>query len=534
MPVEIRVPRLGWSMEEGGFVGWLKQSGDLVKAGDPLFTLEGDKAAQEIEATDAGILFVPPGAPKPGSPVVVGALLGYLLGPNEKPPPQATSPLPTRDSLRPPPSTKESPAPTSTPSLPAPASAAASQTRLRPSSGRQSISPRALRAAAELQVDWTTLQGTGRSGRIREKDVLAAARVRPAGGPSAGPEKAGATTSRGGSRFTPPIKVPTGTVVVTDWTFADLAVEEGILKPLGVDFIARQCRSESDLIALVTDADVVITQFGRLTCTVIGAMRRARAIVRYGIGVDNIDLDAARDLGIPVANVPDYCIDEVADQTLAFILTLTRQVVSYHQQVSQGQWGLGPQSMHALAGLTVGVVGFGRIGRAVVQRLAAFRPRIVVFDPMVAANEIERHGAGAAATLEELLSRSDVLTLHCPSTPQTRRMLDARALAKLKKGALLVNVARGDIIDTDALVQALRDGQIAGAALDVCDPEPIPSEHPLLKMRNVVLAPHVASVSEVAVRTLRETVATLAALALANGLPPNIVNGVARPRSVVA
>jgi len=233
-----------------------------------------------------------------------------------------------------------------------------------------------------------------------------------------------------------PATIPSGTVVFTDWTFPDLALEEAILKPLGLQVVARQCKTEAGLIALVGDADCVITQFARLNENVIAAMRRARAIVRYGIGVDNIDLDAARAHGIPVANVPDYCIDEVADQTMAFILALTRQVVPYHAHVSAGKWGLvrPVESMHALRQLTVGVAGFGRIGREVVRRLAPFKCRVLVFDPAVATSSVLDAGAHPTATLDELLAGSDLLTLHCPSTAQTRRMIDAAALARLKPG----------------------------------------------------------------------------------------------------
>ena len=164
-------------------------------------------------------------------------------------------------------------------------------------------------------------------------------------------------------------------VVVTDWTFPDLSVEEKILRASGVELVSRQCKSEKELIDLCADADAVITQFARVNANVVSAMRKARAIVRYGVGVDNIDLDTARERGIPVCNVPDYCIDEVADQTLAFILATTRQVVTHANHLRAGQWGLATPlaGMKALRDLTVGVVGFGRIGREVVKRLMPFK-----------------------------------------------------------------------------------------------------------------------------------------------------------------
>jgi D-3-phosphoglycerate dehydrogenase len=316
-------------------------------------------------------------------------------------------------------------------------------------------------------------------------------------------------------------------IAITDWTFPDLSLEENILQPAGIHVRARQCRSESDLIALCVDADAVITQFARINAKVIESLRQARAIVRYGIGVDNIDLEAARARSIPVCNVPDYCIDEVADQTLAFILATSRQVVRHHKHLRAGQWGLSMPltNMTALRGRTIGVVGFGRIGREVVRRLLAFKAVVLVFDPLVAATEIAQAGA-SAATFEELLRASDVLTLHCPSTPQTRRMMNAAAFARMKPGAVLINVSRGDLVDSEALLSALQTGALSAAALDVFDPEPIPSDHPIRTLPNVILAPHVASCSVPAVTKLRESVAALALSAVRGERLSTIVNGV--------
>jgi D-3-phosphoglycerate dehydrogenase len=317
-------------------------------------------------------------------------------------------------------------------------------------------------------------------------------------------------------------------VLVTDHTFDPLDIEQRILEPLGAAIDARQCRTAEQLSPLVAGADAVLTQFSPINARVIAAMKKVHVIVRYGVGVDNVDLEAAKERGIPVCNVPDYCIDEVADHTLAFILGVTRQVVPNCVRVRNGQWGLAVPlpEMKTLRDLTVGVVGFGRIGREVVRRLQPFRPVIYVFDPVVTPTEIESTDASAAASLDELLSRSDIITLHCPSTAQTRRMLGAARLAKMKRGSILVNLARGDLVDTDALVAALQSGHLAAAALDVCDPEPIPPGHPLLQMPNVIVAAHVASTSDRAVRTLRETAAGLVARRLRGEVLTNVVNGV--------
>jgi D-3-phosphoglycerate dehydrogenase len=318
-------------------------------------------------------------------------------------------------------------------------------------------------------------------------------------------------------------------VVVTDYAFPDLSTEEAILAAESCEVVGRQCKTEADLIDLCKDADAVITQFARVTAPVIGAMARARIIVRYGVGVDNVDLGAARARNIPVCNVPDYCIDEVADQTLAFILAATRQVVTHAVYLREGKWGLAAplNSLKALRDLTVGVVGFGRIGREVVRRLQPFKCAVRVFDPLVTASEAEKFGAEAVRSLDELLPASDVLTLHCPSTPQTRRLMNEKTFARLKPGAIFVNVGRGDLVDSDALVAALQRGQVSAAALDVFDPEPIPPGHPVRGMPQVILAPHIASASPAAVKKLREAAARLALKGLRSEPLPNIVNGVA-------
>ena len=324
-------------------------------------------------------------------------------------------------------------------------------------------------------------------------------------------------------------------IVVTDWLFPDLTIEQSIIDKAGGKLIAGQCKTEADLIALVADADAVITQIARINANVIAAMKATRAIVRYGIGVDNVDLDAAGAHGIPVSNIPDYCIDEVADHTLAYILGLTRQVVTHTDDLRAGHWRLAVPvpEMKALRDQTVGVIGFGRIGREVVSRLRPFKCRVLVHDPVVPPDDIAAAGA-TAATLDEILSTSDIITLHCPSTPATRRIIGPASLAKMKPGTLLINVARGDLVDTGALVAALQTKHIAAAALDVFDPEPLPADHALRSLPNVIIAPHIASVSTVAVQKLREGAATRATIAARGELPPNVVNGITSPRHFAA
>jgi D-3-phosphoglycerate dehydrogenase len=316
-------------------------------------------------------------------------------------------------------------------------------------------------------------------------------------------------------------------VVVTDSTFDPLDVESAILEPLGCQLTVYQCKTPEELLPAVANAAFIITQFAPLNANVIAAMRQARVIVRYGVGVDNIDLEAARRRGIPVCNVPDYCVNEVADHALAFILATTRQVRANDAVVRAGSWGLGvPRSaMKTLAEMTVGIIGFGRIGQAVAARLASFGCRLLVFDPYVAESSLADFRCGRVS-LDELLAQSDLLTLHCPSTTETRRLLNRTRIAQLKPGVILINVSRGDLIETEALVDALHSGRVVAAGLDVFDTEPLPVDSPLLNMDQVIVSAHVASVSLRAMRTLRETAAQTVASAVRGEPLPNVVNGV--------
>ena len=316
--------------------------------------------------------------------------------------------------------------------------------------------------------------------------------------------------------------------VITDHSFETPDVETSVLEPLGCSVISqRGFTDQGALIDLVRGADYVITQFAPVNAAVIECMQKCSIIVRYGIGVDNVDIAAAKRKGIPVCNVPDYCIDEVADHTIAMILDLTRRITQNALTVRGGGWGLAvePAEMRALKGQTVGVVAYGRIGREVALRLGPFKCRVVACDPGVDPGRMEADGV-EPVSLQRLYAESDIVTLHCPSTEETRSMIASDSIAAMKDGALLVNVARGALVDTAALVAALRSGKLAGAALDVTDPEPIDPGHPLVGMENVLITSHVASVSEPAGRTLRTSVANTVAAAIRGETLPNVVNGV--------
>ena len=316
-------------------------------------------------------------------------------------------------------------------------------------------------------------------------------------------------------------------VAITDYTFESLDIEKQVLEPLGLTVDGAQCSTPSQLIEFLQDADYVITQFAPVDETVIKAMQKARVIVRYGIGVDNVDLVAAQQQDIPVCNVPEYCIDEVADHTLALILASTRQVVANANHVAQGNWGLATPvpAMTALKGKTVGVVGFGRIGREVISRLLPFKCKVLVSDPAVDAEAI--HEAGAQPVeLDQLLATSDLITLHCPAIPATQHLIRSDTIQQMKPGAVLVNVARGAIVCTSDLIAALESGRLGFAALDVLEAEPPATDDPVRTTPNTLIHSHVASVSEASAEKLRTDAAMIVAAAVQGKPLPNIVNGV--------
>jgi D-3-phosphoglycerate dehydrogenase len=318
---------------------------------------------------------------------------------------------------------------------------------------------------------------------------------------------------------------------VTDFGAEEINVEKAILEPHGCEVVGplrgTNAKDEAQLSALVKDADYVITQFSPVTAAVIGAMEKSKIIVRYGIGVDNVDLKAAAAKNIPVCNVPDYCIDEVADSALAMILDLVRKITPNAILVKSGKWGLAGtiSSLKVMSGMTIGVVGFGRIGREVCKRLLPFKCKVLVFDPIADAAAVKAAGCTPAA-FDELLAASDLVTLHCPSTEKTKYMMNAATLGKMKAGAMLVNTSRGTLVKTDDLIAALQSGHISAAALDVTDPEPINPDNPLVKMDNVIINSHIASASEGAVEKLRSGVANIVVMAVKGEPLPNIVNGV--------
>ena len=303
------------------------------------------------------------------------------------------------------------------------------------------------------------------------------------------------------------------TIVITDWGFPSLEPEQAVFSNEDIDLKAHQCKTEDEVASVSADADVVMVQWAPVKRKALEAMRKCRGIVRYGIGLDNIDLATARERGIPVRNVPDYCLHEVADHTLGLLLALQRQVVRVFDLVKAGTWKITPPlQLPPLRDCTLGLVGFGRIAQLVAERARGFGTRIVASDPFIADDVFRKAGVEKVPSAE-LIQRADLISLHCPLTEETRHVINASSLANMKPTALLVNTGRGGLIDTDALATVLGERRIAGAALDVLEQEPIPSDHALLKLDNVIITSHISWYSSASIKELQRK-AALAALEL--------------------
>jgi len=313
-------------------------------------------------------------------------------------------------------------------------------------------------------------------------------------------------------------------VVITDYLFNDLSIEEEIFQESKIELTSEKSPNKEALKVLTQNADYIITQFATLDNEIINNLNKAKIIVRYGVGYDNVDIKVARSKNIPVCNVPHYCVDEVADHTIAFILNSTRALYKNHQKILQGQWGLAVplEEMKSLNDLKIGVIGFGRIGKAVVERLIPFKPKILIYDPFIS-NPLKQNGI-SFVEINELYKNSDIITLHCPSTEKTKNLINDHSLSLMKKGVIIINIGRGDLIDMGSFINALKDKTINSAALDVFDTEPLTETHPIRSFDNVLFSSHVASASVKAAKKLRQSAADLVIKCHNNEKLINIVN----------
>jgi D-3-phosphoglycerate dehydrogenase len=305
---------------------------------------------------------------------------------------------------------------------------------------------------------------------------------------------------------------------VTDFTESGHDIESEVFADSGlpIDLVTAQETGRTGLLAATAGAHALIVQFARIDRALIQTLTSCRVIARYGVGVDMVDVDAATEMGIPVANVPHYCIDEVSLQTVGFVLDLNRRTLPLAAHVRAGRWGTVPPVTppSRLRGQLLGVVGFGAIGSEVARKARAFDPFAVP----------DLHPGISFVTLAQLLAQSDYVSLHCPLTDATTGLIGAAELAQMKPSAYLLNLSRGPVVDQAALTEALRTGVIQGAALDVLSTEPPDPADPLLQLDNVIVTPHIASWSIEAGAELRRETAQSVVDALQGNEPTSVVN----------
>ncbi|MGH2451327.1 MAG: C-terminal binding protein [Candidatus Limnocylindria bacterium] len=313
-------------------------------------------------------------------------------------------------------------------------------------------------------------------------------------------------------------------VVVAGASFASLEPETRALAAIGGTVVDARGLDAAETLELCRGADGVMTDYFRCSAEVIRKLVRCRIICQYGVGLDQIDIAAATRAGIIVTHTPSYSVDELADHALALILAVARNVVRFDRAVRAGTWDYdcaGP--MRRLRGRTLGLLGFGRAGRALASRAQALGLEVVATDPAVDDTVFASAGV-RRVELPELLARADVLSLHAPLTEDTRRCLGRAELAVLKPGAILVNTARGCLVDQEALADALESGHLAGAGLDVLQEEPPADGERLLALESVVLTPHAGFLSVESLHSVQTQAADEVVRALRGEMPRHAVN----------
>jgi len=304
-------------------------------------------------------------------------------------------------------------------------------------------------------------------------------------------------------------------------------LDEELIRQNGGTVRYGKATDEADRIRLAEQAEIIVVGGTPLTREFFTALPRLKGVIRLGIGVDSVDLDAATDLGIVVANVPDFCSEEVAEHALGLILAVTRKIALADRKSRRGEWVPGMDAlmrpMRRLSGQTLGLIGLGKIGRSLAHKAKGLGLNVIAYDPHLSEEAAQAAGVHLMS-LEALLPQADILSLHVPVTAETKSIINARTLALLKAGAILINTARGPVVDEGALYAALASGRLAGAGLDVLQQEPLRLPHPLAEFDNVVFTCHYASLSEDSYASMRRQVSEQAAEILRGEFPRHLVN----------
>lgn len=316
------------------------------------------------------------------------------------------------------------------------------------------------------------------------------------------------------------------TIVITDADYESLEPEFEEARSAGVELVVRSCRTEDDVIEAGADADALIVQYAPITARVLDALPNVRAIGRYGVGLDMIDVDAAEKRGVRVRGVPDYGIEEVSDHAIALAMAAARGTTQLDRSMRRGEYDVTAiKPLYRIQGRTFVALGLGRIGAATARKAMGLGYRVRAYDPAI--NSKDLSGPLAAVELvsfDEAIESAHVLSLHLPLTAETAHLINADALRRMRSDAILVNTCRGGVVDTDALVQALTDGTIAAAGIDVFEEEPVPVDHPILALENVTLTPHAAWYSEQSFEVLKRRTVQNTISALEEALEQEVVS----------
>ena len=305
----------------------------------------------------------------------------------------------------------------------------------------------------------------------------------------------------------------------------DYSIQKKIFEENGIEFVLEDCQTEDEIIEKCKDADALLVIYRQITPRIMDALEHCKVILRYGIGYDVIDVKAATERGIKVCNSPVHCLDEVATHTIAMILAMERQLVFYNDLVKRGQWlanaGFKP---HRLSSQTLGFVGFGHIARRAAEFAKGFGFRMIAYDPFLPEEVVKASGA-EKVELDQLFAEADIVSLHTPLMDSTFHLIDKEAITKMKDGVMIVNTSRGPIIAIDELMEAVKEGKVKSAALDVVEGEPITvANHPLFETGRIICSPHAAYNSVEAEQQMMEVLAQTATDVLNGKNPANIVN----------
>ena len=316
----------------------------------------------------------------------------------------------------------------------------------------------------------------------------------------------------------------TNRILITDIAWPDLDIEREVLAAVDGEIMLAGGGTPEEIIALAPQADAILTCWKDVPAEALDIAPNCRVVSRYGIGLDNIPIGRATELGMLVTNVPDFCLEEVSDHVMALLLATARQLFPLARTPDRSGWTRDtPRPIPRVRGQTLGLIGFGNIARALVPKALGFGLRVIAFTPRLRAEDAPE-GVEVTNDLSVLLAASDYVSIHCPLTDETAHLIDANALAQMKPSALLINTSRGGVIDESALIRALKDGQIGGAALDVTDPEPPSADNPLLALENVIVTPHAAFYSVAATTELARKAAQNVVTVLQGGVPKTLIN----------